>query len=254
MSSQTLIIQELYEVEKIRGLVRARKNARLEAELERLEVSEALSELRDQAKDEQLRAKDATIQALQTAIDCTDRPCTSDDVKMIEELEAKNKLLQGQVKDAEERTLLAIHGKFKEFKPFLDQTVKTDMAVALARLRDREKEIQSLKAEMMEVQVLNDALLMCMRAEERACLAFAVKHLEELILSRSEDLGSVCSPPSQQVKDKAESLSKLMELCDLTRSRFGTSLPPKPAKISRPPAEIKMLRLKNRQTLHSLDR
>ena len=78
---------------------------------------------------------------------------------MIEELEAKNKLLQHQVKDAEERTLLAIHGKFKEFKPFLDQTVKRDTAVAFARLRDREKEIQSLKAETMELRTMNDALV-----------------------------------------------------------------------------------------------
>ena len=252
----------------------AKKNARLEAELERknaelqrLEFLEAVSEFKDQAKDEQLRAKDAIIRELQTALDIEDRPSISGDVNEGEELETKIELLSGQVKDDEERTSLAIQCNLKEFKPFVEETVKRDIAVLIMRLSDREEEIQSLKVETEELRTLNDALMeeirimldscdeyMSSQIQSRKRLASASKQFEELISLLSEERDVMRNLLSQQAQKKAEYLAKLMEVRDPARRRIGTPLPQKPAKTSRSPAEIEMLRLKNRQTLHGLER
>ena len=86
-------------------------------------------------------------------------------------------------------------------------------------------------------------------------LIMSSRYLEteaERLASDVELVVSARNTVLEQVMSETESLSKLVKVCEVARTRIGKPPTKKPARPSRSPAELEMLRLKNRETLHSL--
>ena len=180
MSSATLSLQQLYEDEKVRSETLARKlarseakferekarlgaefehdKARLEAELKhdkaRLEAELKREKELGEAKDEQLDGLEASfeitkgkleahIEHLQTALDDADRPRSLGDDKNIEELQAKNRSLEGQLDDARQ----VIHETSQ-----LNGSLKKSLADSCLKLKESRKDLKTSKTEVLMLQ------------------------------------------------------------------------------------------------------
>ena len=147
MSSETKTLQQLYEDERLRALKLEKKYASLETELEKekarlravsdsLADLEAVSELRDQSKDQQLQAKDATIQELRTALDNAGRSPVPAIVETPVNVSARQKDLKSASKAAQPISAFGLTRSKSSFDPAatpcVPQPSKTMAEVAAA--------------------------------------------------------------------------------------------------------------------------
>ncbi|KAF6236823.1 hypothetical protein HO173_005114 [Letharia columbiana] len=240
MSSSTQTPQQLYEAEKARTKGLDKKIARLEADrendrqtkeadIERIDSLEVELEL----KDEELQAKDATIQELQTAFDDADRPRAPGDDKNVEELQAKNRLLEGQIKDLGQKIDQAANGDWRNVAPHLNETItrnarkmssqidafEEELSKANKQLSNANTELASSKEELGELREFNQVLL-----RELDCLLAEADNQADIQASRSRKFISL----AQQVQETNHALISLAE-----REKIETDSPSKFTNASR---------------------
>ena len=278
MSSSTQTPQQLYEAERVRSKVLEKRVAKKEAELVELEV--ALD-----VKEERIRDQDVTIQSLQTAFDNADRPTVQENDNKVEALRAKIKQLQAQLAEQKKinRDLAA-----KDW----DAVAQHMDSIQATQLSDAQKELESLKGlkeELVEVRAYamkRDDQLQSMLAESQnhtglhastpmqmGSIADAyqsycarvrllqsgyrsafrtMQGLQDVDTEIAEQGPKITASLTRAMDDDNGSLTKLSEACDLGQRDPGTSPPKDSAKALQSRAELEMLRLKQRQTLHTL--
>ena len=177
MSSETPNLQQLYEAERFRAKVLEKRNARMKADFEH-EIARLVADLRQvqekldyqeagsEIKDEQLQAKDAAIEELQTALDDAKRSGGSGDDKKVGELQAT-------IKDFDRRLDEALRGDWDNVIPLLEERLtkrlknaslkisyyKEKLSKANAELSNANTEIMSLKEEVKMLRSEQDPLL-----------------------------------------------------------------------------------------------
>ncbi|CAF9922892.1 hypothetical protein IMSHALPRED_005786 [Imshaugia aleurites] len=278
MSSSTQTPQQLYEAERVRSKVLEKRVAKKEAELVELEV--ALD-----VKEERIRDQDVTIQLLQTASDNANRAKVLGDEHKTEALRAKFKRLQTQLAEQKKINRDLAAKDWGAVAQHMDSVQATQLSNAQKELES----LKGLKEELVEARAYSmerDGQLQDLIAASQNATAYQASKREQLVsipddvrsfyanvqsvirsaLQSLQSLQSLLDLHTQIAKQGFEitasltratdddngSLTNLSKACDLGQRDPGTSPPKDSAKALKSPAEHEMLRLKQRQTLHTL--
>ena len=290
MSSETRDLQQLYEAEKLRRKTLERTVARLEAENEQAS-EQAKERIRAQAikldglqvesemKDEQLKAKDVIIERLQIAFKNADRPVVSGDDTTVKDLQATIDRLKGynvKVIEVAKATSVKDEAEISSLKVLIEEqqgviTVqKWEFDNLLAECEDaltawresssaRQEIISAMQSQMQEI---NSAMQSQMQ-EIQSQMQELHSETQAQARVRNSTLGSMITQIQRGLNISRKFIAArsvpepdlITGDVELQPSKGASNSAPASqslAKVTQSPAELEVLRLKDRLTLHSL--
>ena len=272
-------MEQLYEAEKLRRKTLERTVARLEAEIE--QASEQAKEriwaqaikldglqVESEMKDEQLQAKDVIIARLQIAFKNADRPVVSGDDTTVKDLQATIDRLKGcnvKVIEVAKATSVKDEAEISSLEVLIEEqqgviTVqKWEFDNLLAECEDaltawresnsaRQEIISAMQSQMQEIQSQMQEL----HSETQAQARVRNSTLGSMItqIQRGLDISRKCI--AARSVPEPDLITGDVELQPSKGASNSAPASQSLAKVTQSPAELEVLRLKDRLTLHSL--
>ena len=222
MSSQTTKPPQSLEEACIEITLLQKRLSKSETERDQLERAEATFDVK-------LRDKDNTILALQTALDNSDRPQATGEAMDGEQLQARTKSLEAELKRAKKAISETAQGNWMEAKSYLDERLMINMSLAKKNERVAKEESKELREFMTSLAHEYERLLLVVEDDQRlrepgqerlGAAAEELQAVTEMIRAADQSLATASSALDYQRSELDSITNKIRDCAAKGRKQF----------------------------------